>query len=63
MRVVSSPGRGARRPRRPGDHRNVPRPNRGIADAEKVIDDESMNPLREFSAACRDELLRLGALS
>jgi hypothetical protein len=31
-------------------------PNRTIRDVTEILDDEAMDPLREFSAACRDEL-------
>ncbi|HET6836803.1 MAG TPA: hypothetical protein VFH24_02105 [Gemmatimonadales bacterium] len=31
-------------------------PNRSFHDVKEIMNDESMNPLREFSAACRDDL-------
>ena len=31
-------------------------PNRSFRDVKEIIDDESMNPLRDFSTACRDDL-------
>lgn len=31
-------------------------PNRSFLDVKEIIDQEAMNPLREFSIACRDEL-------
>jgi|SRR5215813_4880183 len=35
-------------------------PNRGFADVEELLDGQALNPLRDFSSACRDELLDLG---
>src|SRR5262249_24705216 len=35
-------------------------PNRGFADVEELLDNQALNPLRDFSSACRDELLGLG---
>ena len=31
-------------------------PNRTFRDVAELLDNESMNPLRDFSNACRDEL-------
>jgi len=31
-------------------------PNRSFRDVKQVMEDESMNPLRDFSIACRDDL-------
>jgi len=31
-------------------------PNKTFRDVEEIVDNEAMNPLREFSNACRDEL-------
>lgn len=31
-------------------------PNRGFRDVKEIMHDESMNPLRDFSTACRDDL-------
>ena len=31
-------------------------PNRSFRDVKEIMDDESMNPLRDFSTACRDDL-------
>ena len=31
-------------------------PNKTLRDASKILDDEAINPLREFSNACRGEL-------
>jgi hypothetical protein len=36
-------------------------PNKTFRDLTEVIDDEAMNPLRDFSNACRDELRAHGA--
>jgi len=38
-------------------------PNKTFRDLDQIIDNESMNPLRDFSDACREELmpLRIGA--
>jgi hypothetical protein len=33
-------------------------PNKTVQDVEQVLDDEAMNPLRDFSNACREELLQ-----
>jgi len=35
-------------------------PNQSLLDIDRMIDDASMNPLREFSIACREDLNRLG---
>src|SRR6185295_18737790 len=37
------------------------RPNKTFGDVEEIIDNEELNPLREFSNACREEL-RPGSL-
>lgn len=34
--------------------------NRSLLEIDEVVDDASMNPLRDFGDACRDELSRLG---
>jgi hypothetical protein len=34
-------------------------PNRSFGDLTAMLDDDAMNPLREFSSACRNELLNL----
>jgi hypothetical protein len=34
--------------------------NRSLLEIDEVVDDASMNPLRDFSNACREELNRLG---
>ncbi|MNP86498.1 hypothetical protein D3C76_1867750 [compost metagenome] len=31
-------------------------PNKWFSEVKEIIDQEAMNPLREFSIACRDEL-------
>ena len=31
-------------------------PNKTFSDIQEIVDNEAMNPLREFSAACREEL-------
>jgi hypothetical protein len=36
-------------------------PNKTFRDLTEVIDDETMNPLRDFSNACRDELRAHGS--
>jgi hypothetical protein len=33
-------------------------PNRTLADVEEVLDNDALNPLRDFSNACREELAR-----
>jgi hypothetical protein len=38
------------------------RPNKTFLDVEEIIDNEAMNPLRDFSNACREEVLA-GAIS
>jgi hypothetical protein len=34
--------------------------NRSLLEIDEVVDDASLNPLRDFSNACREELNRLG---
>jgi hypothetical protein len=34
--------------------------NRSLLEIDEVIDDASLNPLRDFGSACREELNRLG---
>jgi hypothetical protein len=34
-------------------------PNKTFRDLEQIFDDDKMNPLREFSSACRNELMWL----
>jgi hypothetical protein len=36
-------------------------PNRTFHDVKDILDNEAMNPLRDFSNACREELQRRGA--
>jgi hypothetical protein len=36
-------------------------PNKTFHDVRDILDNEAMNPLREFSNACREELQRRGA--
>lgn len=36
-------------------------PNRTFRDVREILDNDAMNPLREFSGACREELRRLGS--
>lgn len=38
-------------------------PNRSLLEMDRIIDDSSMNPLRDFGDACRDELRRMGGRS
>src|SRR5262245_52372484 len=35
-----------------------PAPNKTLRDASEILNNEAMNPLREFSNACREELQR-----
>ena len=35
-------------------------PNKSIRDVEEILDHQSLNPLRSFSIACREELRGLG---
>ena len=35
-------------------------PNKTFRDLDEIIDNGAMNPLRDFSDACREELLQLG---
>ncbi len=36
-------------------------PNKTFRDVPEILDNEAMDPLREFSNACREELWRRGA--
>ena len=36
-------------------------PNKTLPDVVEILDNEAMNPLREFSHACREELRGRGA--
>lgn len=36
-------------------------PNKSFRDIEEIVNDNKMNPLVDFSNACRDELLALGS--
>jgi hypothetical protein len=36
-------------------------PNKAFHDVRDILDNEAMNPLRDFSNACREELQRRGA--
>ena len=36
-------------------------PNKTFRDVREILDDDAMNPLREFSNACREELRRRGS--
>ena len=36
-------------------------PNKTFRDLPEILDNEAMNPLREFSDACREELRERGA--
>jgi hypothetical protein len=38
-------------------------PNRTFRDVREVLDNEAMNPLRDFSNACREELRTIDPLS
>jgi hypothetical protein len=38
-------------------------PNKTFRDLTEVIDDDAMNPLRDFSNACRDELRAHGCVA
>ena len=36
-------------------------PNRTFRQVEEIVNNDEMNPLRDFSIACREELLGLGS--
>ena len=36
-------------------------PNRSFREVEEILDNDEMDPLRQFSIACREELLGLGS--
>ena len=37
-------------------------PNKTFGDVSEILDNEALNPLREFANACREELRRYGSL-